>query len=52
MNRGTSDNGAKPQGANAYVAPAIEQLLTPDDLEREIHYAGGLTCPTCDRNNL
>lgn len=25
---------------NAYEAPAIESVLTPESLEREVHYAG------------
>ena len=28
------------QGSQAYVPPAIKQVLQPDDLEREVAYAG------------
>ncbi len=32
--------------SHKYVAPAIESVLTPDDLEREVAYAGaGLSAP-------
>jgi hypothetical protein len=26
--------------ASDYVAPQIEKVITPEDLEREVHYAG------------
>ncbi len=26
--------------ANTYEAPAIESVMTPESLEREVHYAG------------
>ena len=28
--------------APVYEAPAIESILTPGDLEREVHYAGNI----------
>jgi hypothetical protein len=32
------------QAARApYTPPAIEQVLSPEDLEREVHYAGQIT---------
>ena len=29
--------------ASEYEAPAIESIVTSADLEREVHYAGGIT---------
>lgn len=32
----------------AYQAPAIEMVISSDDLEREVHYAGSiLSCIEC-----
>jgi|688.fasta_scaffold78358_1 hypothetical protein len=28
-----------------YEAPRIEQVLTAEDVEREVHYAGGSSVP-------
>ena len=42
----------EPQNANAeaadaeYEAPCIESVLTPEDLEREVAYAGGVAGST------
>jgi hypothetical protein len=33
----------KQVSASAYEAPQIESVLTPDELEREVLYAGGGT---------
>jgi hypothetical protein len=30
----------KVEGSSEYVAPQIEKVITPDDLAREVHYAG------------
>ncbi len=38
-----------PIGETPYTAPAIEQFINAEEIEREVHYAGGLTCPTCQR---
>ncbi|BCM90433.1 hypothetical protein IAD21_02286 [Abditibacteriota bacterium] len=36
-----SDESASAQNTSAaYEAPAIESVLTPESLEREVHYAG------------
>ena len=37
---GTSVLAADEHLAADYEAPAIESVLTPEDLEREVHYAG------------
>lgn len=34
----TNERDAVPAG---YEAPCIEQVLSADDVEREVHYAGG-----------
>ena len=31
--------------ANEYVAPQIESVTTPEELEREVQYAGTITHP-------
>lgn len=31
----------------AYQAPAVEAVLTAEDLDREVHYAGVLSCIQC-----
>ena len=31
---------AAPGNETEYAAPQIEKVITPDDLEREVHYAG------------
>lgn len=31
--------------ADEYTAPAIEEIVTPDDLEREVAYAGTQSFP-------
>lgn len=37
------------QGLTSYDAPRIEAVLTPVDIEREIHYAGSIiSCPGGD----
>lgn len=33
-------NEPQTDGHEAYEAPAIEQVLTADELERQVHYAG------------
>lgn len=37
-----NDNRNIPAG---YEAPCIEQVLTADELDRELHYAGGVSAP-------
>lgn len=37
------DNRSVPTG---YEAPCIEQVLTADELNREVHYAGAASNPT------
>lgn len=33
-------------GLECYIAPRIEAVLTPEDVEREVHYAGNIiSCP-------
>lgn len=34
---------AKPSASLPYEAPCIETVLTPDDLEREVFYAGAIS---------
>ena len=31
--------------ASSYSAPAIESVVAAEDLEQEVHYAGGITAP-------
>ena len=37
--------GAKVDAPSAYEAPRIETVLTPEDLEREVQYAGAPGSP-------
>ncbi|MGI9043917.1 MAG: hypothetical protein ACR2GK_07295 [Gemmatimonadaceae bacterium] len=34
------DQPAKPDQDAEYTPPTIESVITPDDLAREVHYAG------------
>jgi hypothetical protein len=37
--------GVAPAPAEAYEAPSVERVMTPDDLAREVHYAGTGSIP-------
>ncbi len=41
-----TDESATTPRATQYVAPRIESVLTPNDLEREVLYAG-FPCSNC-----
>lgn len=40
-NMGNRDESQEPQIVAGYEAPRIEAVLTPEELEREVLYAGG-----------
>ncbi len=39
----TAISAASSSSALSYEAPAIESVLTPDELEREVFYAGNIS---------
>jgi hypothetical protein len=41
-----SPEEAESEALPAYEAPAIEETITPDEMEREVHYAGEGSQPT------
>lgn len=41
----TCPMAVEPTQRNAYVAPRIEAVLSANDIEREIFYAGSITPP-------
>ena len=38
-----SQNETKNVDSVEYESPAIESIVTPDELEREVHYAGAIS---------
>jgi hypothetical protein len=40
MNEEVKSQDAGSETPARYDAPAIEQIVTPEDIEREVHYAG------------
>lgn len=38
-------NGTHPGAPAGYEPPAVEEVLSPDDLSREVHYAGANGSP-------
>jgi hypothetical protein len=45
MSKPNEVDGFVPAPKPAYEAPAIEEIMTPSELEREVHYAGEPTGP-------
>ena len=42
----TNDQTTTPAPVDQYDPPRIEQVLGPDELEREVHYAGTISGAT------